>query len=536
MSDHEFEKQVQRKMDELKLSPSNAVWTAVEQNIRQHNKRRRFGFWWPLAFVFLGVSGYVMYAVQQPSEGKLPLAKSKAVKGNGVEENNSVKENTAQENTGTKNINETVPSDNTSTLQPSVNKPSNQSTVSGSDKNDNTVAQYTSPAKGSGKKPAHAAQTQQQQSGKQLVTPVAGAHETIAFADVDEYETRLPDAVSAEMLKRNAAEQELAFTDPYNQLNKFGSINTNNVALAPLSKESGQKPPIQKQHGPKWQFGVMGSAGVSRLTQSNLFDFSGWIGTGDKSVENSVAEDLSKRASTMNAPNTQGGNSLTALPPAKKAAPIRQDLAWSAGVFAQRPLGKRVRLTVGLQYTYMSVHTTIGKLVNQSAVVSQANASATVINRYYTSLDALQQGNGFSSNYTQFNPGALPADSLKGSDYTYRFHSIEIPVTVNWQINKGRVLPPFVLDAGISFGKLITTDALHYDGKKDIYYKDNSLFNKTQLNALMGFNVGLFQQSKTPVWVGPNLRYSLTGLLKKEVSSGQFLWSTGIQVKMMLKR
>jgi hypothetical protein len=120
--------------------------------------------------------------------------------------------------------------------------------------------------------------------------------------------------------------------------------------------------------------------------------------------------------------------------------------------------------------------------------------------------------------------------------FTYRFHAFEMPVLINWQINKGRRLPPLVLDAGLSLSHLRSIDALHYDGINDIYYKDNSLFNKTHFNAIMGLNVGLFQDSKLPVWIGPSLRYSLTGLVKKEVSKGQFLWSAGMNVRIGLNR
>src|SRR5689334_3778532 len=67
MSDHEFEKQVQQKLGELKLRPSTAVWTEVEKNIRHDKRRRRFLFWLPVFFLFLATSGYVLYRTNQPS-------------------------------------------------------------------------------------------------------------------------------------------------------------------------------------------------------------------------------------------------------------------------------------------------------------------------------------------------------------------------------------------------------------------------------------------------------------------------------------
>jgi len=82
--------------------------------------------------------------------------------------------------------------------------------------------------------------------------------------------------------------------------------------------------------------------------------------------------------------------------------------------------------------------------------------------------------------------------------------------------------------------RLLTVDALHYEGIKGVYYKDNDLFNKTQFNFVAGLSVGLLQQSKHPLWIGPNLRYALNGLVNKEVSTGQYAWSTGISIKVLL--
>jgi cytoskeletal protein RodZ len=62
MSDHDFEKQVQQKLGELKLRPSDAVWMEVEKNIRDKKRRRRFLWLWSAALlVALTTSGVVLY-------------------------------------------------------------------------------------------------------------------------------------------------------------------------------------------------------------------------------------------------------------------------------------------------------------------------------------------------------------------------------------------------------------------------------------------------------------------------------------------
>jgi len=58
MPGHEFEKNVQQRLDELKLRPSEAVWNNVEYSIRKDKRRRRMILWLPILFLFLGTSGY----------------------------------------------------------------------------------------------------------------------------------------------------------------------------------------------------------------------------------------------------------------------------------------------------------------------------------------------------------------------------------------------------------------------------------------------------------------------------------------------
>src|SRR5687768_1136471 len=62
MSDHEFEKKVQQRMDDLKLRPSDAVWAEVEKNLRREKRRRRTLIWLPILGVLLTAGGYFIYS------------------------------------------------------------------------------------------------------------------------------------------------------------------------------------------------------------------------------------------------------------------------------------------------------------------------------------------------------------------------------------------------------------------------------------------------------------------------------------------
>ena len=56
MSENKFENQVQHLMDELKFTPSEQVWPAIKNRIRQKRRRRLFFFLVPVmaGLIFTG--------------------------------------------------------------------------------------------------------------------------------------------------------------------------------------------------------------------------------------------------------------------------------------------------------------------------------------------------------------------------------------------------------------------------------------------------------------------------------------------------
>ena len=69
-----FERQVQEKMDELQLVPSEPVWQNIEKQIRAKKDRRRFVLWMPVLFLLLGGGVWWIHATQhgnQPEEKAL---------------------------------------------------------------------------------------------------------------------------------------------------------------------------------------------------------------------------------------------------------------------------------------------------------------------------------------------------------------------------------------------------------------------------------------------------------------------------------
>jgi hypothetical protein len=575
MSDHEFEKQVNQKLEELKLRPSDTVWMEVEKKIRQDKRRRRFLWLWvPSLFIFLATSGYILYHYTlNTNNTQAPVAKAvpASLSNKTITEtsNTSTQQNTAS-NTKPGSENDTqneeitvagssaqtdnskqpvnaTPATSPTTLsnkqQPSTvtekstainigstnketigihNKKPVQQPLTSDDYNPGPVAGI--PNKGYTHEKHGNFNGKKRRTGQKVyATPEAPVQQaTIAAANTNS----VADAEQPESASLNGV-MPVIVKDGANDIatNKAAPVPFNHQLL-PLTPDSANMQTAAAMAVPRkrpslWHWGIVTDAGYSRISESKLFQLRGLLGT-----DKYLAEDLAARnsSSQVNSSfiNFQG---VTTTTPVRKASPIQPDFSFSAGVFVQRRLSPRFKLSLGLEYSYMSVNTEVGQKIDAPIVVNYGTSMAAVVPQYYK--NAGYDAASVSANYQ---------GGWYSQQYRYRFQYIEIPLLANWQINKGRRMPPLAFEGGFSIARLLSVKALHYEGIKGVYYQDNSLFNKTQFNFVTGLSVGLLQRSKHPLWIGPNLRYSLNGLVEKQVSTGQYLWSTGISVKMLLGR
>lgn len=501
MSDHEFEKQVQARMGELKLRPSEAVWTHVERRIRRERRRRRLVLWIPLLLLMLGAGGYFVFT-NQPAAGPSTTA------------THTTTPSANHQNTVTpdNNSTQTTPGTETATDPSPVDK--NKSTANKDNNNDHqerspiTIKQQPGknqlritgqqpvflsdlPIKNKKDNPANIVEKDNniadKETGRQVAVvedpPVRDRSETTGNVQPTD------SAMAMQPASTDSATIKKAAVLPQNEL-----PNTATAVLPPAKAKT--------KKSSNWQWGIQGNAGGSHIAKGGLFDI--------LNSENKALEDLASNAYAFPSP----------IPiPVNKPSEIRTGKSWSIGGFIQKPLSKRFSLSTGVQYSYFSVHTQVGTLIANARTVNNALSVSQVVDRYY-------QG---STNQ------ATPWGGYRLMDYTNRYHFLEIPVTLHTQLNKGKRLP-IILDLGVTASRLLTTTALHYDGTNDVYYKDNSFFNKTQLAITSTVNVALFHKKAHPVWIGPRINYQLTNLLKKEVSAGQHLWSFGVNAKFFLKK
>jgi hypothetical protein len=536
MSDHEFEKRVHREMDELRLRPSEGVWAEVERSLRREKRRRRTLLWLPLMGLLLTAGGYLIFTDTNGNRENA-LAKSQATEKQGSQKagepsslstpsiaptepnspssqktNNPTLDNSTQPAGGSKKV------ENGTTIIPPVAK--NDNTSFSQKNNTTTVLNKTN----GNKQPLNKTiSPKQQRSNKDKdvsndldAVTVSGnrkGKQKSTDKTVNDKETAQPNLTS----QQDALKNNQGNTDPV--------VDKTNETKVPAPKAAATIPPVdstakaikggdstakkpapppaivkapakkKQAKGSTFQWGVIANASVANITEGSIF--------GGDLMKSVRVEDLTDQAPAY--------NGIPPMPTPEPSA-IRPGPAFTLGGFVQTNTAKRFSISAGLQYTLVTVNTRVGRRVDSLLAVNYGTTNSQVTGSYYR------------------------ADNIM-HDYTNRYHFIELPLMASVRITGRRL--PIVLDAGVSFSRLINTNALHYDGLTRVYYENDDFFDKSQFSLNTGLNVGLWQKSKNPVWVGPNLRYFTTTLLKRDVSASgdqQHIWSFGLNAKMLLKK
>ncbi len=180
---------------------------------------------------------------------------------------------------------------------------------------------------------------------------------------------------------------------------------------------------------------------------------------------------------------------------------VSAGFSFGAGVFVNRDLSKRFSVSGGLGYRYYSTKIKTGTYVGNTNLLSLSGGFSSV-----------------NSFYTNGNTNA----------YTNQYHFIELPVTLNFQLNKSKQRP-VIWEAGLSLSYLLSTNALYYDPSHNVYFENDDLMNRTQLNGITAIMVG-FPLGKSTLQLGPELQYGFTGLLKNSSGNPGHLIYYGLKI------
>ena len=519
MPENDFEKQVQQLFNEMRLKPSVEVWPKVSNRIRKEKRRKKAFIWVPLALLLLGAGGYWLLQNNDGTLSSNRFTKTTAATGN---------DNVNSSNTESIPTIPVNPDDISKTDQQKINIE-----VPPSAGNADTDGNLNNDGSGSG---SHASNGQRNSvkppvNIRALDNTKQQAHSVVQLPMPDNAGNNKTIAEKKNKhvhLIEESDKKDIAYTS---KKEPFSSGNENLKSAAPLSvvqqsvgRNSSLLPGIEAE---KMLSGISRDVSDNRNTPVRLTKKKGWEwgisgGTGVSSVGNGLSDifgnnsaDKSFLNAIPNAPNMTnnigfltGQNSLVAaLPP--PASPVKNGLAWQAGGFVKWKVTSRLAITGGLQYNYYSTNRAVGNDINNYRValgntLNDANAS-----------------------YAGYYAGR------ENRNYTNRYHFIEIPAGIQWQLNKAAKFP-LLLNGGLSLSYLANTTAVHYHAQTGSYYKDNTLFNIIQVGAYAGISAKFFASSRRPLYAGPVVQYNLTNLLKPSANLNQHFMYAGLKAEWAL--
>ena len=480
MRENEFEKQVQQKMKEFDLRPSEEVWMEVERRIRKERKRRWFIFWFLFPALLTGAGVTVYFLTSTNKKDIRSNQDQKQIKKPFVAKNN---ENTLVND---RPATTTILKDSSGAKEEILYAPA----VSKQIKQEKTESNKTSPVKndrpvisfenGNGAKkkvnsfdkvedqPSAITKTGNripadtiitgQKPGKEVIkqedNPVQVITDTTGRSNVQVNETKpVNDSVQADQAKP--------------------------IVLTTDSSAVSDKPvPLAKTNKSKWNLGITLITGLSNRT--------GGIYLGGRGSYS---------------PAAIGGGGPAQLASYSRDRSYNPGLFWETGAYIQSNSKKKTNVSFGLSFSSFASPQPTGSFAD-SAISADANG-------FYKS------GNS--------------------SLYTNRYYYLQIPVMFHWQVNKGK-RSPLIWQNGFSPSFLLGSNALIYNSSRDIFYRDKTSLNKVQLAFRSGLYSKFGTASKHPFSAGLFFNYNLTGLQKEYQYDRNHLLSFGVQLMMQLKK
>ena len=335
MEPNDFEKNIKRKLDELKIAPSDSVWAHVEKRLGKKEKDKKVILIFFLLLIFLSTGGYWLLnsLKNNPPQNHHVTQLQKNSKARNKEDSSFEKAKIKSGNNLTTIDSASVSSGRTRVANSQI-ATTNHKTKQRKFSDDNTSKPNQDISKQTNKKDSQ-----------------------IALAKL------IKRATNAEIKNKNESE---AIADNFqNQINtdsfliqlesektiqKLGAKNTSLV-----KKDSAKK------HGERWEFGVTFSAGGS-LLGSNILE------------KNYPSMDLTSGFPSPG--NSNGGNPTYYYFP----SPIKNSTAFNAGVLAEKKLSAKSKISVGISYKYYSLINKVGNKIDSILTSAQYFAAYSLNN------------------------------------------------------------------------------------------------------------------------------------------------------------
>jgi hypothetical protein len=195
---------------------------------------------------------------------------------------------------------------------------------------------------------------------------------------------------------------------------------------------------------------------------------------------------------------------------------VQPDLSFWAGIFVQKPILNDLSVSVGLNLHYYSTKVYTGDKIS-NLTLSNNNYIYSPSNQSLASIAAAGPGQSY--------PYYAAGDQ---QTFINRYYFLEIPGSIQWQISHNPRMPLF-WEGGFSLSYLVSSNAIYYNTKAGVYYKDGEVTNRTQFNISTALMIGIPVKG-IRIQVGPQLQYGLTGLLNAQTAGGQHLFYGGLKL------
>jgi len=517
----EFEKNIQKKLQDFNLEPSEQVWHEIDTALGE-KKRRRFVFWWWLLPVILAAGAGVWLYVD--NNGKRQALKKVADNGTIVQ---------AEKQKMSEEKNAKLQSD-------SVNSLTGHDQEIGTQQNDSVINQPKDNTFSNNSKQHSLPASKQAPSASEWKKELIKADEKITMKkDVssikDANKQTKPTSINSQ-----PTDSKLLFTQPEKKINDLKATNTNDKpgdAAVPATMQA----PIQLQKESTVSAGDTKDLKLLNASADSL------NGQSQNKMENIVPQHLAVQPDPVTAPvvskkikaNTANkthwhfivGGGITSTN-AKSGSKLANSPSWAdltpstpsngstnggstradstslivkpqtgyhlfAGVSYEQALSRRWKISGGVQYRFLSNTQKVGRSIDSTLKVLAQSAYAASFN--LTSVD--------NFNYAGYSSSA-----------TNTAHWLEVPVNIEYTLNPSKKTK-YYLGAGVSYAWMFASKWLIPDSRYSKLYYNNSFLNHHLLNWQFGLGVntiggwkfGLkYQQSTTTVaerFIEPQLRW-----------------------------
>ncbi len=505
MYNGEFEKQVQEKMEGLKMAPSANLWDRIEQDLPRKPRRRKMVVL--LLLLLLGGCGLI-WMLSQVLDKRADGLSSTVQSGNTAD---AVKHN-----------------NESAVFQPQVK---NDSTGQADNVQENTAVQTHRGIDNKTSIPFVAADKQAEADKHKIAAAITSGVNTApgnlsgqgiqpsATASNGIHDER---ANSNTLLKQRVSnkgrtkisviQQPSVYDDPMN-ITAVDVLSPADAFSAELLY--GPRASINKNLLPSKNLAVHSAEVIAASKNANRHDRKKWY------YGFTLSGGLSKQVS--NPLYFSSGNGQVAFlgiggpPPSADSSGVGQQnakpsAAFGAGFYILKPVNKRWSIQAGLSYEYLSYTSRVGRRIDSAA-------------GYYVNGVQLYAGNYFQPVSFFSN-----AQVVSSQNYMNRLHLLRLPFEVQYSLGKKR---QWSLLGGISAGYLLGSNALVYNSSPQLYLSSPEAFNKLLFSLHTG--ISYTSQKRYPVSAGLRLSYGANSFIKKTIND-QHLVSSQLFLNIPLKR